>query len=48
MFEFLKKLFGLNGKILPLFPKRTYSEEHIDSDVATVYIPEKEKKEEQK
>ena len=48
MFDFLKKLLGLNEKSLPLFPKRNYSEEHIDSDVAAVYVPEKEKKKEQK
>lgn len=48
MFDFLKKLLGLNGKSLPLFPKRSYSEEHIGSDVAAVYEPEKEKKEELK
>ena len=37
-----------SGKSMPLFPKRNYSEEHIGSDVAAVYEPEKEKKEELK
>ena len=38
MFDFLKKLLGINGKPLPPLPKRTYSEEDIESDVATLYV----------